>query len=107
MSEGLLGNGFLMVPPDASLTRAFNLRVEYVLREKTSATDAGMQEILALNIKISLNKDALDNVRRNEIMCFVFLPAGHMFLVWIRAFIKSVDNYGTRWRNLYITNPSL
>ena len=105
--KGFLGKVFLMGPSDVSLTRDFNLQSEYVLSGKTSAMDANMQAILSLKINTQLDKDALKNVRRNEILCFVSLPAGHTFLVWIRDFIKSIENYGKRWRNLEMTNPSL
>ena len=72
-----------------------------------SAKDANMQDILALKSNIPLDKDALKNVWRNKIMCSVSLPAGQIFLIWICAFVKSIENYGTRWRNPEMTNPSL
>ena len=57
VSKGSLGSGFLMGPSDASLTRAFNLRSEYVLSRKTLAMNADMQVILTININIPLDKD--------------------------------------------------
>ena len=52
VSEGLLGNSFLMGLPDASLIRSFKIRSKYVLSGNTLATDADMQVILSLNINI-------------------------------------------------------
>ena len=87
VSEGFLSKGFSMGQSDASLTRDFNLRSEYVLSGKTSPMDAKMQAILALKINILLDEDALDNFCRNKILYYVSLTAGQTFLVWIRAFI--------------------
>ena len=96
-----------MGPWDASFTRAFSLQSKYVLSGKTLSTDADMQMILTLNINILLDKDVLINVRRNRILCYVSLCPGHTFLVWIRAFIKYIEKYGTRWRNLEMNKTIL
>ena len=100
MATGWLENHDLFGPWDKETNNDLNTQAVSLLGGNTATSNHGTEVILKMVVVPPVGEDSIDHLRRLKIAALVCLPAGHVFLAWVRSHLKKSNSFRFTWGGL-------